>query len=68
MRPVGIEATAAGAAYLAGLGVGFWESTEELLALSGDETEFKPTMSDTEREKLTDGWKRAVKSAEIFAE
>ena len=52
---------------MAGLGVGFWESTDELIALNGDETEFKPTMSDTEREKLTDGWKRAVKSAEVFA-
>lgn len=67
VRPSGIEATAAGAAYLAGLGVGFWESTEELTALDGGKTEFIPKMSEDAREKSVDGWKRAVKSAEVFA-
>lgn len=68
VRPKGIEATAAGAAYLAGLGIGFWKSTEELTALGGTVTEFTPKMCDSAREKSVDGWKHAVKSAKAFSE
>ncbi|MGN0492718.1 MAG: glycerol kinase GlpK [Acutalibacteraceae bacterium] len=67
VRPLGVEATAAGAAYLAGLGVGFWKSTDELTALDGGETEFVPKMSEDARKKSLDGWKRAVTSATVFA-
>lgn len=68
IRPKGIEATAAGAAYLAGLAIGFWESTNELISLKCEKTVFTPEMPEEDRKKLSDGWKRAVKSAETFAE
>lgn len=68
VRPAGIEATALGAAFLAGLAVGFWKSTAELSAPPAGQTEFTPELSGDERQKLLNGWKRAVKSAKVFAE
>lgn len=68
VRPAGIEATALGAAFLAGLAVGFWKSTAELSATPAGQTEFTPELSGDERQKLLNGWKRAVKSAKVFAE
>lgn len=63
VRPDNSEATAAGAAYLAGLGIGFWNSTDELTHLSCKNTVFTPEKTDEERNRLLDGWKRAIKSA-----
>lgn len=54
------EATAAGAAFLAGLTVGFWHSREELSALTENGTVFEPKMSESERITLLDGWHRAA--------
>ncbi|ASJ98157.1 glycerol kinase GlpK [Shewanella marisflavi] len=59
-RPKVTETTAMGAAFLAGLAVGFWQSTAELKHKAGVERCFKPTIADEEREALYSGWKRAV--------
>ena len=66
IRPAQTEATAAGAAYLAGLAVGFWRNKNEILRLPDKQTEFKPAITDKHREALTDGWKRAVRSTKAF--
>ena len=66
IRPAQTEATAAGAAYLAGLAVGFWKNKNEILRLPDNQTEFKPAISAKRREALTDGWKRAVRSTKAF--
>ena len=60
IRPSNIESTALGAAFLAGLGSGFWGSADELAALCVDFREFSPSMSRTRRRELLDGWKKAV--------
>ena len=66
IRPVQTEATAAGAAYLAGLAVGFWKNKNEILRLPDKQTEFKPAITAKRCEALTDGWKRAVRSTKAF--
>lgn len=66
IRPVQTEATAAGAAYLAGLAVGFWKNKNEILRLPDKQTEFKPAITAKRREALTEGWKRAVRSTKAF--
>ena len=66
IRPAQTEATAAGAAYLAGLAVGFWKNKNEILRLPDNQTEFKPAITAKRRETLTDGWKRAVRSTKAF--
>jgi len=60
IRPVVFETTALGAAYLAGLAVGYWENLEEISALWRVDSIFEPQMSFEEREKLYKGWKKAV--------
>ena len=62
-RPIISETTALGAAYLAGLAVGFWKSKEELRANYLVDKTFIPAIGQDEREKLLAGWKRAVKAA-----
>lgn len=59
-RPLVTEMAARGAAYLAGLGVGFWKSREELEYQWTVDRIFEPQMSKDQRESLYDGWKRAV--------
>ena len=59
-RPAVLEATALGAATLAGLAVGFWDDRAALEATVGDFTVFEPGMSTDRRESLYAGWKRAV--------
>ena len=66
IRPAQTEATAAGAAYLAGLAVSFWKNKNEILRLPDNQTEFKPAITAKRRETLTDGWKRAVRSTKAF--
>ncbi len=68
IRPAGIEATAAGAAYLAGLACGFWKSEEEIKALDESHTVFFPQISREDAAKYNAGWKRAVRSASAFTE
>ncbi|WP_252180435.1 FGGY-family carbohydrate kinase [Endozoicomonas sp. 4G] len=60
VRPTVVESTAAGSAYLAGLAVGFWESIDELKDKVSVDCVFTPTMTDEDRTKLYDGWKKAV--------
>lgn len=64
-RPEVNETTALGAAYLAGLAVGFWKSKDEIKQRWKLETEFKPELEE-EREKLYKGWKTAVKATQAF--
>ena len=66
IRPAQTEATAAGAAYLAGLAVDFWKNKNEILRLPDNQTEFKPAITAKRREALTEGWKRAVRSTKAF--
>lgn len=62
-RPVNTETTVTGAAYLAGLAVGFWKSREELLERRKVEKFFKPRISEEKRNYLYQGWKRAINAA-----
>ncbi len=62
IRPQCSEATALGAAYLAGLAVGFWSSPKEILEISSKQTEYIPMMQDNARNKLCDGWKKAIEN------
>lgn len=66
-RPKVTETTALGAAYLAGLAVGFWDSQEEIAKQWQLERTFEPQMSDDERESLYTNWKRAVERAQGWA-
>jgi glycerol kinase len=68
LRPSCIETTALGAAYLAGLTVGFWKSREEIRENWQIGAVFEPSMEGEKREKLLKGWKRAVKCALAWAE
>lgn len=61
VRPADIETTALGAAYLAGLAVGVWKSTDELEGFWRIDRAFEPRMNDLERQALWDGWKSAVR-------
>lgn len=65
VRPYCIETTAMGAAYLAGLAVGYWRSKEEILANHVIAAEFKPQMGQAKRESLLQGWNNAVKAASV---
>lgn len=65
-RPEIKETTALGAAYLAGLAVGYWESQEEIATQWNMEQAFTPDMVEADRENLYTGWKKAVKAARAF--
>ena len=59
-RPVVSETTALGAAYLAGLAVGYWSNKEEIAGNWAIESKFQPQMEAETREHLFAGWKKAV--------
>ena len=59
-RPSCVETTAMGAAFLAGLAVGYWNSRDELRTIISVDKVYKPEISDEEREKKLGGWKKAV--------
>lgn len=65
-RPTISETTALGAAYLAGLAVGFWESREEIADNWKIDRTFEVEMEEDRREELYDGWKKAVKATMAF--
>lgn len=65
-RPTINETTALGAAYLAGLAVGYWKDQEEIAQQWAIDKTFKPSMDEQESEKLYDGWKKAVQAAMAF--
>ena len=60
IRPTVTETTALGAAYAAGLAVGFWEDTEALRRNWGVDRRFEPQMNGDRRQTLYAGWKKAV--------
>ncbi|MEP7133625.1 MAG: glycerol kinase GlpK [Chloroflexota bacterium] len=60
IRPKVAETTALGAAYAAGLAVGFWKDYDELRANWAKEKEWQPAMDSDLRKKLYSGWKKAV--------
>ncbi len=68
IRPKVSETTALGAAYAAGLAVGFWKDYDELRANWGLEKEWKPSMPARTRESLYAGWKKAVTRTFDWAE
>ncbi|GDY31014.1 glycerol kinase GlpK [Gandjariella thermophila] len=59
-KPVVAETTALGAAYAAGLAVGFWESTDELVQNWNEDQRWQPSWTEEQREKGYAGWKKAV--------
>lgn len=65
-RPEIQETTALGAAYLAGLAVGFWDSKDEIAKNWKLEEKFEPKMDEQEREQLYKGWKKAVEATQVF--
>jgi len=66
-RPATTEATALGAAYLAGLATGFWHNEQELASQSQLDRRFEPGMDIARREDLYAGWQRAVERAKAWA-
>ena len=67
-RPQCIETTALGAAYLAGLAVGYWDNIDDIKINWQLGASFKPQMSDFDRDVRLKGWKRAVRSALDWAD
>ena len=67
VRPAVTETTALGAAYLAGLAVGFWKGQDELASNWRVDKRFEPRMEASQREELYQGWKRAVERAKGWA-
>jgi glycerol kinase len=65
-RPVVAETTALGAAYLAGLAVGYWSGLEDVRHNWAVDRVFEPSMDDARRERLLRGWRRAVERARAW--
>ena len=68
MRPTCVESTAMGAAYLAGLGSGFWGSLDDIVRCWVCERVFTPSADEQRRKERLRGWKRAVEYARGWAE
>ncbi len=66
-RPKCIETTAMGAAYLAGLAVGYWNSLEEIKQNWAVDQIFEPSISEKERQKKIKGWNKAVRCSYLWA-
>ena len=65
-RPEMIETTALGAAYLAGLAIGFWKSKEEIKNNRLLNKEFKPVIDDTQRDQLLTNWHKVIRLALLW--
>jgi len=65
-RPVVNETTALGAAYLAGLAIGYWDTPEEIASNWAMERAFAPGMPEEQRDRYYGGWKKAVQAAMVF--
>lgn len=65
-RPEIVESTAIGAAFLAGLAVGFWSGRDEIVSLGGSFEKFSPVMPETQRDELMKGWAKAVSCANNY--
>ena len=68
IRPKVTETTALGAAYLAGLAVGYWKDMDEISGQWQVEKTFEPTMESSEKNQLIKGWQRAIKAAQVWSE
>ena len=68
VRPRCVETTAMGAAYLAGLAVGYWKDLDDIRRNWAVDREFDPTISQEEAQKRIMGWKKAVACAKLWAE
>ena len=66
-RPVCIETTALGAAYLAGLAIGYWKDKQEIRDNWQLDREFTPVIEEEQRAAMLAGWKRAVNAALAWA-
>ena len=66
VRPVCLETTALGAAYLAGLAAGLWKSKEEIIQYHTVDRVFYSTIGSEKRESLYKGWKKAVEATRVF--
>jgi len=67
-RPEVIETTALGAAYLAGLAVGYWKNKEDVCKNWAISRNFESQMSEEKRAELLKGWHRAVERATAWEE
>ena len=67
-RPIITETTALGAAYLAGLAVGFWKDRNELSKGWHESERYYPSMVDEDRNKLYSKWKKAVERSLAWEE
>src|SRR6185503_6015120 len=67
VRPQVTETTALGAAYLAGLAVGYWKNQTEISSQWAVERRFTPAMRPDRRKELLAGWRRAVKGSKGWA-
>jgi len=61
-RPASVEVTALGAALMAGIGAGLWKDLDELDGLARNDTVFDPKMNEADRERLYQGWLKAVRT------
>lgn len=68
IRPKTLETTALGAAYLAGLAVGFWESIDEIQSQWIIEKEFTPKEDKTKIDNMVSFWHKAVKRSQAWIE
>ena len=60
IRPKMIETTALGAAYAAGMAVGYWENFDDLVKNWGVDKTWEPDMEETQRSEYYHGWKKAI--------
>ncbi|WP_025730377.1 glycerol kinase GlpK [Atopobacter phocae] len=67
-RAQNLETTALGAAFLAGLAVGYWKDLDEIRALNKVSEAFNPTMNESRKEELYRGWTQAIKATQVFTE
>jgi glycerol kinase len=65
-RPIVNETTALGAAYLAGLAVGFWKNKQEIAGSWKLDRSYRPTMPEAERQRLYAGWQKAVRATMAY--
>jgi len=68
IRPNVVETTALGAAYLAGLAVGYWNSVEEIQQLWKSEKEFTPDADRSGIKKAIHGWRKAIHAAQAWTD
>ena len=66
IRPKVVETTAMGAAFLAGLAVGFWKSEEEIQEIWQIDTVFKPSKEREKMDKHIKGWYKAIEALEYW--